>query len=316
MAEGGGSDPASLPQFLDGQRRGGFSEDVLHALLWRLLRQRRNMIRTIDDLEGDTVFKDGQAQGEVGDRGRSTMLDGEGGCIPLAPEVEVGVALGVKLRGAAQRLAGATMRRPLSCMVDHQDGEVVLTLQLAQEGQQRRDLVGHVFVNAVQTHEGVEDQQLGPMVSDRLGQGLAFCVEVEPQTRRGDHLDVDVGQLEVRGAAQRIKTVTHDVQGILGGKDQHTPRSRDGEAPQTWSAGGHGDTNLEREEGLAALGFATEDADRLVGPELLDEPVPVGWPDGKLVCVLDRQHQRRRLRLDDVGFGGGGGGLGTVKTSR
>lgn len=173
-------------------------------------------------------------------------------------------------------------------MVHHQDGEIVLTLQPTQKSQQGRDLVGHVFVNAVQTHEGVEDQEFGLMVSDRLGQGLAICVEVQPQARRGDHLDVDVCQFEIRGAAQRVEAVTHDVQGILGREDQHTPRPWDGETPQAWSAGGHGDADLQREEGLAALGFTPEDADSLVGPELLDEPVPVGWPYGKLGCVLDR----------------------------
>jgi len=104
VAEGGCSDPASLPQVFDGQRRAGFSEDVLHSLLGRLRRWRRDMTLAIDDLEGYTVVAGGQAQGKVGDRGRSTMFDGEGGRLTLAPQVEVGVTPGVKLRGAAQRL--------------------------------------------------------------------------------------------------------------------------------------------------------------------------------------------------------------------
>ena len=44
-------------------------------------------------------------------------------------------------------------------MVDDDDGDAVATLQIAQIGEQRGDLAADVFIDAVQPHEWVEDEQ-------------------------------------------------------------------------------------------------------------------------------------------------------------
>lgn len=61
-------------------------------------------------------------------------------------------------------------------------------------------------------------------------------------------------------------------------------------------AGGDRDGEVEREEGLAALGLAADDAARLVAPQLLDEPAPLGRHVGELGGARDRQRERRRHR--------------------
>lgn len=58
------------------------------------------------------------------------MLDGER---EIAAFVEVGVAPGMELRGAAQGLAGADAAGFLG-MVDDDHGDAVAALQLAQKG--------------------------------------------------------------------------------------------------------------------------------------------------------------------------------------
>ena len=45
---------------------------------------------------------------------------------------------------------------------------------------------------------------------------------------------------------------------------------------------GDRDRHVEREKRLAALGLATDDADRFVAPQLLDEPSAFGWPRGQV----------------------------------
>ena len=65
------------------------------------------------------------------------------------------------------------MRAPLARVVDDDDGELVAALQLAQVGEQRRDLAGDVLVDAVQADEGIEDEEPGPQRGDGVGERLA-----------------------------------------------------------------------------------------------------------------------------------------------
>lgn len=52
--------------------------------------------------------------------------------------------------------------------MDHDDGEAVPALQIAQKGEQRRDFATDVLIDAVQPHERVEDQQTRLQVPDRV----------------------------------------------------------------------------------------------------------------------------------------------------
>ncbi len=72
--------------------------------------------------------------------------------------------------------------------------------------------------------------------------------------------------------AQALETGADDVQRVLGGKQQHGAAGGDGEAAQARHASGDADRHVEREEGLAALRLAADDADGLLGPQPVDEP--------------------------------------------
>jgi hypothetical protein len=52
-------------------------------------------------------------------------------------------------------------------------------------GEQRRDLTAGVFVNAVQTDEGIQDQQTGTEIGNRILKASAVSRWIEPQRRRG-----------------------------------------------------------------------------------------------------------------------------------
>ena len=115
------------------------------------------------------------------------------------------------------------------------------------------------------------------------------------------------------GAADAFEAVTHQVQRVLGGVEQHAAGPRDRVLPQTRGAGGDRDGEIEGEERLAALGLATDDADRFLRPELLDQPVALLGPIGQTVRELDRQEAHRR-RPATAAFAAAGDG--TAKTSR
>ncbi len=54
------------------------------------------------------------------------MFDGEGELVGVAAQVEVGVAPGMELGRAAQRLAGSQAAGALAGVVDQEDGETII----------------------------------------------------------------------------------------------------------------------------------------------------------------------------------------------
>ena len=46
----------------------------------------------------------------------------------------------------------------------------------------------------MQPHEQIEDEQAGPQLVDGLGEAAPVGLEVEAQGRRGDDLDVEIGE--------------------------------------------------------------------------------------------------------------------------
>ena len=83
-----------------------------------------------------------------------------------AAEVEVGIAPGMEFGGASQGLAGADVAGALLGVVDDDDGDAVAALQLAQIGEQRRHLAAGVLIDAMQAHEGIEDEQARLQLGD------------------------------------------------------------------------------------------------------------------------------------------------------
>ena len=127
-----------------------------------------------------------QLDGDGGHRWRGTMLDRQREIIAVAAQVEVGIAPGVELRGAAQRLTGADAATALLGVMDDEHGNVMLALQLAQVGEQRGDLAAGVFVDAVETYERIEDEQARLQSGDGLGEVAAVGIQIEPDGGRGD----------------------------------------------------------------------------------------------------------------------------------
>lgn len=89
------------------------------------------------------------------------MLDGKRELVVGAPEVEARVKLGVEFRGAAECLTGTGVARTLARVMHDDDGDREAALEVAQVGEQWRDLGADVLVDAMQSHERVEDEQRG-----------------------------------------------------------------------------------------------------------------------------------------------------------
>jgi len=107
-----------------------------------------------------------EMQGDGIDGGGGAVLDGEPELVALLPQVEGGVDPCVEVAAAAEVLSGVAGAAVLAGVVDDDDGEVVLALQLAQVGEQARDVAGVVLVEPVQAYEGVEQEHAGRALGD------------------------------------------------------------------------------------------------------------------------------------------------------
>jgi hypothetical protein len=77
-----------------------------------------------------------------------------------------------------------------------------------------------VFVDAVQAHEGIEDEQAWLQAGHGVGEAVAIGVEIEAEGGRGNDLDVEIGERDAGGIADAIEAASHDVQRVLGGIEQ------------------------------------------------------------------------------------------------
>ena len=105
-------------------------------------------------------------------------------------------------------------------------------LQFAQIGEQRRDFAAGVLIDAMQAHEGIEDEQARLQLGDGLIKASAVGLEIEPHGGCGDDLDVEIGEREAGGGADAVEPPAHDVERILGGVEQNAPGAWHGEAAQ------------------------------------------------------------------------------------
>ena len=102
--------------------------------------------------------------------------------VPGSPEIEVRVAEGVDVTGAAQALAGGdSPRGVLSRVMHQQDRQVELPLQRAKVRQQLGHFAGVVLVDAVKSHQGIQQQQPRPQPPGCLQEPRAIPIAIEPE---------------------------------------------------------------------------------------------------------------------------------------
>jgi hypothetical protein len=104
----------------------------------------------------------------------------------------------MELRRSAQGLTGTDGACALFSVVDDGDGDGVVPLQFAREGEQRGDIAADILVDAMQAHERIEDEQARLQPSNGLVETYAVSLQIEAQTGGGDNLDVEFGETDTR----------------------------------------------------------------------------------------------------------------------
>jgi len=223
------------------------------------------------------------------------VLDGEEQAVVGATQVQIRVAPGMEVGAAAQGLAGADRVRPFAGMMDDDHGEGEAPLQLAERREQRRDLGGRIFVDAMEPDEGVEHEEEGAYRGDGRVELLPIVGDIQAQARGGDDVDREIGERDPRRATDALEPRSDQMQGVFGGVEQHGAAPRRRKVAQTRDAGGHGDEHVEGQKALAALRLAADDADGFLGPEIRDQPAVLGRTHREVAGARHGQgHHRAR----------------------
>ena len=200
------------------------------------------------------------------------MLTRKDEILTLAAQIEVAIAPGVELSGAAPRMACAAATATRLSVVDDEHSEAMASLQLAQVAEQRADFAAGILVDAVKPHEGIEDEQAWLEVGDGIGEVAPIGLEIEPERGGGDDLDIDIREVDAGGGRDALEPPAHSGRGVLGGIEEDTAGVGHDIAAETGNTRSNGDGQLERQERLAALGLAADDADRFMRPQIGDKP--------------------------------------------
>ena len=122
--------------------------------------------------------------------GRSgAMFGGQSQLGAFAAHVEIGVAPAMEFTGTAQGLARTAGVGVLAGVMNQEDGQLKLALQFPEIREQRGDLGGVIFIDAVKADQGIQDQQDGLEILDGVGQALAIGRSIQPERGRGDDFD-------------------------------------------------------------------------------------------------------------------------------
>jgi hypothetical protein len=85
----------------------------------------------------------------------------------------------VKFRRSAHGLTGTDCASALFGVVDDSHGDGMTPLQLAQKGEQWGDVAADILIDAMQAHEGIEDEQARLQPGDGLLEPRTVNLEIE-----------------------------------------------------------------------------------------------------------------------------------------
>ena len=199
------------------------------------------------------------------------QLVGKAQSVAMPGEVEADIGPGMEVAAASESLAvpgvGAFAR-----MVDEDDGEPEGAFEFAQVTEEFGDLHAVVLIDAVQAHEGIEDEETWLDASHGLLQSLAIDALVQAEDRLGDDMQVEPVHLEASALAEAFESVTDIGEGVLCEEDEGGPLVGDIESAQAWAGRGDGDGQVEGEPALPGFRLAANDAYGRAGPEVFDQP--------------------------------------------
>ena len=267
--ETGVVDAQALAEGGPGERLAGVAENGAH----RLGERGRRGGGTVDDQREGLVGAACEAQQERVGSGSGAVLDGELQTVVGTPhEVAGGVGPGMQIGGAAQGLAEIAAGA-LGHVVDEDQSELIAAVDGAQKAEQGRDIRGAVFIEGMESDQGVQQQECGADALHGVVESELVALGIEAQPVSSDDLQVEAGQIEAAVAAQVGDAVADAWQSILGEIHQGGSGGVDREPPEGGSAGRDRDGEVKAKPGLTHLWLTSDCPHSSGSPEVAHQPL-------------------------------------------
>ena len=125
------------------------------------------------------------------------MFGGKHQLTMLPTQVEKRIDPRVKVGGAAQAVTGAAMSRDVFAgMMDQGNGRAGFALQDAEVAEQCGDLAGRVFIDRMETDQGIEYEKNRAVEHERGLKPLLIGNAVQAQRIGSDDADIEMTQLK------------------------------------------------------------------------------------------------------------------------
>jgi hypothetical protein len=160
----------------------------------------------------------------------------------------------------------------LAGVVDECHSEVESSGEFAQGGEDGGNFGGVVFIHALKPHIRVQYQKRGTVPGEGFAKPSQVVGSIEPKGRLKDKTHIEGVEVRSAGSSQTFDALAHLLGSILSSIDEHSAGLSHVEAIQTRSARSHRYGDFQCEPGLARFGCASNDPDRTMSPQLLDEP--------------------------------------------
>ena len=175
----------------------------------------------------------------------------------------------------------------LAHVVDDEDGDGMAALHLADKSEEGRDVRAAVFVQTVQSHQGVEQQELRAQTRERCVESLLIGLEIESDRVGCDDVEIEGVEVELAVGAEGAEALAYARKGVLGEVDEGGASLVDGEAIEARGTGRDADGEVESKPALCRFRLSSAEADGLVSPDVLHEPVRAGLEGGQLEGAHD-----------------------------
>src|SRR5947208_4822954 len=157
-------------------------------------------------------------------------------------------------------------------MMDQSERDAGLPLQRPEVSEERGDLTGYIFVDAMDSHQRIEYEHHWVMDEDRGLEPVLVLDAIQAERLRCDNPDIETREVESADPGECFEAGAQSGGGVFGGVEQDRAGSVNWEGSEALGAGGNGYGHVQREPALPGLRAATDHTHGAVGPELFDEP--------------------------------------------
>jgi hypothetical protein len=219
-----------------------------------------------------------EAEGQRFHGGSGAVFDSELQVVSFSGEIDIAVSERMEVGASAEALPRACVGS-LAGVVGEDNGNGVSAFEFSQKPQEPGDFPSTVFIESVESHQGVEEEHFWLQACQGFVKANAVLLAVEAHDGGGDEVHVEGVDGNISCFCKLCNAGLDLFKSILGHEDERGSRCRNRIAPEARFSRSDGQSHFEPKPALAAFWLSSNDAASVFEPQMLDEPCRfcLGW---------------------------------------